>query len=165
MLTILSARSLCVVQCTGPRTLGRSAPNILSFTRSPISFINARPFSFSLNSAQATFCSVEVRSFLIYVFNWSESNLLGRGDVAPERGLAGDRMPGSAELAMRSSRRVVGVGVTSGLVVWPCFFADVHTRLTSWHRYSRVLRHHVWYCFSRATLFAIITPCLIPTVI
>jgi hypothetical protein len=36
----------------------------------------------------------------MYVFNWSESNLFGRGDVAPERGLAGDRMPDSAELAM-----------------------------------------------------------------
>lgn len=36
----------------------------------------------------------------MYVFNWSESNLLGRGDVAPERGLAGDRMPDNAELAM-----------------------------------------------------------------
>jgi len=36
----------------------------------------------------------------MYVFNWSESNLLGRGDVAPERGLVGDRMPDNAELAM-----------------------------------------------------------------
>jgi hypothetical protein len=36
----------------------------------------------------------------MYVFNWSESNLLGRGDVAPERGLAGDLMPDNAELAM-----------------------------------------------------------------
>ena len=36
----------------------------------------------------------------MYVFNWSESNLLGRGDVAPERGLAGDLMPENAELAM-----------------------------------------------------------------
>lgn len=36
----------------------------------------------------------------MYVFNWSESNLLGRGDVAPERGLVGDRMPDNVELAM-----------------------------------------------------------------
>ncbi len=36
----------------------------------------------------------------MYVCNWSESNLLGRGDVAPERGLAGDRMPDNVELAM-----------------------------------------------------------------
>ena len=75
-------------------------PNILSLTRSPISFISARPLSRSLNSGQATLCSVEARSFLMYVFNWSESNLLGRGDVAPERGLVGDRMPDNVELAM-----------------------------------------------------------------
>jgi hypothetical protein len=35
----------------------------------------------------------------MYGFNWSESNL-GRGDVAPERGLAGERRPGNVELAM-----------------------------------------------------------------
>jgi hypothetical protein len=35
----------------------------------------------------------------MYGFNWSESNL-GRGDVAPERGLAGERTPGNPELAM-----------------------------------------------------------------
>jgi hypothetical protein len=35
----------------------------------------------------------------MYGFNWSESNL-GRGDVAPERGLAGERMPGNPELAI-----------------------------------------------------------------
>jgi hypothetical protein len=36
----------------------------------------------------------------MYVFNWSESNLFGRGDVAPERGLVGDLMPENDELAM-----------------------------------------------------------------
>jgi len=36
----------------------------------------------------------------MYVFNWSEWNLLGLGDVAPERGLVGDRMPDNPELAM-----------------------------------------------------------------
>ena len=82
------------------RTDVTSVPSILSFTRSPTSFINARPRSRSLNSGQVTFCSVEARSFLIYVFSWSESNLLGRGDVAPERGLAGDLTPDNAELAM-----------------------------------------------------------------
>ena len=75
------------------------APSILSLMRSPISFTNARPLSLSLNSAQATFCNVEERSFLIYGFNWSESNL-GRGDVAPERGLTGERIPENPELAM-----------------------------------------------------------------
>jgi hypothetical protein len=35
----------------------------------------------------------------MYGFNWSESNL-GRGDVAPERGLTGERIPENPELAM-----------------------------------------------------------------
>ena len=50
---------------------------------------------------------------MIYVFNRSESNLLGRGDVAPERGLAGDRMPDNAELAMmkRDGRMLLSVVV------------------------------------------------------
>lgn len=40
----------------------------------------------------------------MYGFNWSESNL-GRGDVAPERGLTGERIPGNAELAMINEMR------------------------------------------------------------
>jgi hypothetical protein len=80
--------------------VAQRVPSILSLTRSPTSFTSARPLSRSLNSGQVTLCSVEARSFLMYVFNWSESNLLGRGDVAPERGLVGDRIPGNAELAM-----------------------------------------------------------------
>lgn len=44
----------------------------------------------------------------MYVFNRSESNLLGRGDVAPERGLVGDRMPDNAELAMMAESNGTG---------------------------------------------------------
>lgn len=40
---------------------------------------------------------------MIYVFNWSASNLEGRGDVAPERGLTGDLMPDNVELAMNKT--------------------------------------------------------------
>jgi hypothetical protein len=47
----------------------------------------------------------------MYVFNWSESNLLGRGDVAPERGLVGDRMPDNAELAMMAESDGTGAEV------------------------------------------------------
>lgn len=94
-----------------------SVPNILSLTRSPTSFINARPLSRSLNSSHVTVCSVEARSFLIYVFNRSESNLLGRGDVAPERGLAGDRMPDNVELAMMKRDGRMGLSVVEGIVV------------------------------------------------
>jgi hypothetical protein len=54
----------------------------------------------------------------MYVFNWSESNLVGRGDVAPERGLAGDLMPDNVELAMmRNDDRIRRNGVQTDNVV------------------------------------------------
>jgi hypothetical protein len=54
----------------------------------------------------------------MYVFNWSESNLFGRGDVAPERGLAGDLMPDNAELAMMKRDGRLRVSVVGGVVVF-----------------------------------------------
>lgn len=54
---------------------------------------------------------------MIYVFKRSESNLLGRGDVAPERGLAGDRMPDNVELAMMKRDGRMGLSVVEGVVV------------------------------------------------
>ena len=71
----------------------------------------------------------------MYVFNWSESNLLGRGDVAPERGLVGDRMPDNAELAMMAESdgtgaagSVVGRGSCCALfVVLVCMARNVNS--------------------------------------
>jgi hypothetical protein len=57
---------------------------------------------------------------LIYVFNWSASNLVGRGDVAPERGLAGDLMPDNVELAMmKTDDRIRRNGTQTDNVVLP----------------------------------------------
>jgi hypothetical protein len=58
----------------------------------------------------------------MYVFNWSESNLLGRGDVAPDRGLVGDRMPDNAELAMMAE------SVGTGAEAETCLYCGVSVR-------------------------------------
>lgn len=108
----------------------------------------------------------------MYVFNWSESNLLGRGDVAPERGLVGDRMPDSAELAMMAGSDgtgaeaclpCCGVSVVGELLcsVCPGPKDRMARRVNSFDPVAlhshQALEHHVHHYFSWATLFVITT--------
>jgi hypothetical protein len=107
----------------------------------------------------------------MYVFNWSESNLLGRGDVAPERGLVGDRMPDNAELAMMAESdgtgaeaclcRAAGVSVVGELLCSVCPQDRMARRVNSFDPVAlhshQALEHHVHHYFSWATLFVITT--------
>ena len=68
-----------------------SISSILSLTLSPISLIQLLTFSLSFASGQVLLCSVEAKSFFIYVFKLSASNF-GRGDAADERD-GGERTP------------------------------------------------------------------------
>jgi hypothetical protein len=109
----------------------------------------------------------------MYVFNRSESNLLGRGDVAPERGLVGDRMPDNAELAMMAESdgtdaeaclwRGCRSSVVGGVVVL-CLSHPTHGTCSvnsvdsvALHSHHLASKHHVHHYFSWATLFVITT--------
>lgn len=76
---------------------------IRSFTRSPISLIQAFTRSRSLTSGQELFERVEDSNFFMYAFNSSESNL-ARGDGASESGVGGERRPDALAMAQRMAR-------------------------------------------------------------
>lgn len=77
--TILWVQSLCPNQSSPClRTTQGDSPIILSFTRSPISFIHVLTRWRSLGSGQVAPCRVVDRSFLMYALRRSAS-YLGRG--------------------------------------------------------------------------------------
>lgn len=100
--------------------------SILSLTLSPISFIQLLTFSLSFASGHVLLCSVEAKSFFMYVFKLSASNF-GRGDAADERD-GGERRPEGIWAMKEYNRRgCTDVGNVGGLLDVVCLeLSHVH---------------------------------------